>query len=483
MLFHKSFERLHRAVERIAQQLAQADSEQRGYLLQELEALRELAHPFLEMWLKLEDQLDALYEQYAPDHHEKIDTTPMIAAEIGTTLSSDQGYQLFRKGLGYFDLLMFPESIREFKEIVESDPDMVIARLYLAISYLATGHYEEAQSHLNIVQKSAKDKLLQAAVHDARAQLWILKNQPAKAMQELSAVLAINPNYSDAQFNYAVCSYLLGDYKQAQASAQKALVTEPKDGDLWRIYGAAQFAQGNLLQALKAYQNASTWLPTNSYIATEMAIILLHLGRLKEADALLREIERRGHHFAHYYGAKGELALRLGHTQEAVAFFKKQACLTRTNLSLERLAWALYADKRFDEAAHYFERHVELFGYSLQATVGLARIASLRGQMAAARSYLRRIIRAKQDKVRALGLAELGRMYLEQGDIERAKRYLHCSLRIDRSQESTLVFLGIAMHQGALHETQPSDLQTLTEVTPSFGIDSISLLSDTEATT
>lgn len=47
MLFHEPFERLMRAVSRIAKQLETADVQQRQYLIQELEELRTLCNPFL----------------------------------------------------------------------------------------------------------------------------------------------------------------------------------------------------------------------------------------------------------------------------------------------------------------------------------------------------------------------------------------------------------------------------------------------------
>ncbi len=500
MLFHKSFERLLRAVDRIAKQLATADTQQRQYLLQELEELRTLCNPFFEMWIKFEDQIEALHDQYTNDstfedqeqttHSENTVTpsaphisAPTYMTEFSTALLSDQGYHFFRKGLGYFDLLMFHESIDEFKKIVDMDPDMVVARLYLAISLIATGAYEEVNTHLDIVQQTATDHVLRAAVHDTRAQMYMRQNNPRSAIKELNAVLSINSTYSDAVFNRAVCAYLLGDYSLAQNSAAQVLSLDKQDIDAWRLYGAALYAKGDFSTACKAYQKTRDLAPKHVQVAIEMATILVSLRRLNEAEAVLREVTIQGRKMSAYYGVLGEIALHRGNAKEAIIFFKKQATLTRTKASLQRLGWALYADKRFDEAAQCFEHHIHTFGQSLQAVIGLARIASHRGKLMTARALLQKLVRDERYKVRAQGLSEIGRMYLEQGDIDRAKRYLHSSLALDRTQESALVFLGVAMRQHALETPILSEPTASTEIVPASGIDSTSLLSDTETTT
>ncbi|MCY0894530.1 MAG: tetratricopeptide repeat protein [Acidibacillus sp.] len=501
MLFHEPFERLMRAVSRIAKQLETADVQQRQYLIQELEELRTLCNPFFEMWLSFEDQIEALYEQYAlpPEEGEEYvkpkqvlqgkDSTAHTSesakpsqefmVELGSTLLSEQGHQLFRRGLGYFDLLMFPESIVEFKKIIEMDPHMVIARLYLAINYIATEQYEEAHVHLSFVQQVAQDHLLRAAVHDARAQMYMRQNNYEQALDELTSVLSINPSYSDAYFNHAVCAYHTGNFTLAQDSAKKVLTENSMDVDAWRIYGSALFAIGNIQSALAVYAKIRKWVPKNPQIAIELAKIYVSLKRIQEAETLLHEVEKNSQVRSAYYGLQGDIALYKGLSKEAVALFKKQASLTRAPISTQRLAWALYADQRFDEARQYFEQHYEQHKDSISSVVGLARIASYQGNLATARGYLQQLIRDKRSKVRAIGLSELGRMYLEHQDIERAKRFLYSSLAIDRTQETAIALLGLAMRLSANDATYKSSESLSTNSSAISGIDSTASLSDT----
>ncbi|MGB8954610.1 MAG: hypothetical protein WCC10_04505, partial [Tumebacillaceae bacterium] len=63
-MFEKPFQLLNRAVDRIEQQLEQADRDQRQILGEELIALRNACDKFVEQWLSFEERVSELSEEY-----------------------------------------------------------------------------------------------------------------------------------------------------------------------------------------------------------------------------------------------------------------------------------------------------------------------------------------------------------------------------------------------------------------------------------
>ncbi len=51
--------------------------------------------------------------------------------------------ETFRRGQGYYKLLMFEQAIAEFEQLVRQYGDFLIARLYLAMGYLQKGDLDE----------------------------------------------------------------------------------------------------------------------------------------------------------------------------------------------------------------------------------------------------------------------------------------------------------------------------------------------------
>lgn len=514
MLFSQPFERLFRAVNRIAEQLRQADPDQRRYLIEELDALRAMSSDVFELWLRFEDEVDALLERYSPADASSSDadlTQPVgagasaptgdapistphaphaavpalspqnlipaasFAADLGSAWNTPVGFRLLRRGLGYFDLLMFPESIREFEQMVALAPDMVVARLYLALSYIATDAFENAETQLALVRATATDRILRAAVHDALAQLYMKQERIRDAQNELERVLAIQPEYGDVQVNLAICAYSLGDYAKARRAAAGAIQLAQDDALAWRLYAASAWAQGDLVEAHRGYRSVLRLMPANSGAVLEMAAILTQLNRVQDAESLLRELLDNGREPQSALKELAELALRTGDFGKAALLFKKCAALHHdADKFVDRLGWALYGAGRLEEARRAFERHLAVHGASVSNLTGLARIAASEGDTAAARELLARFTHHANPEWRAHGLAELGRLYQEMGASERAIRYLHSALSINRRQEDALLYLEMAQ-RAAGQETQTA------ECAQTAGVDRAARLFDTES--
>ncbi|MCY0868983.1 MAG: tetratricopeptide repeat protein [Firmicutes bacterium] len=293
-MLDKHFERLQFAILRIDRQLAAADSEQRAYLLEELEALRQLGGRLFDLWVGFEDQVQDICERHGGaaalagpglDAHVPESST-LHMADIGTILDSDFGLNLFRRGMGYFELFMYDECTPLFKRVLELDPDMTIARLYLGLCHLAQGDLHAADEQLSRVLATAADPSVRAAAREARAQMLALSGQLQSALDELATVLCDRPHDVDTLVNAAICAYALGQFAQSQSFATQATQVDPDDAVAWRLAGASAFAQRQVAAAARCYRHAVQLRPRDADLAQEAVAVEKTLRNSASASAV-----------------------------------------------------------------------------------------------------------------------------------------------------------------------------------------------------
>lgn len=476
-LFKESFQTLHRAVDRIARQLTLADAGSREYLLEELDALQEIGNRFLESWIDFEDKIQDLRDRFEDTAHSSSlantgeylielndtevtvvsdDSNPLLGnhmqADIGQALTTELGERWFRQGIGYFDLLMYKESRLQFEHIVHLDPHMTIARLYLALCLIASGDAKEALRHLHIVEQTARDPAVKAAVHDARAQLFARAGRYKEAMTELGLTLSIRPEYIDAHVNLAVCAYLARDYKEATVHAQNALTLDKKDVTAWRLLGASAHALGYHKEALAAYTRAHQIAPGASGLMIEAGRVCLAARQARLAHNWFS----RALYSVHKYEALAglvEVALLERQYAQAVLLTKKQLCLQPDSpTALLRLGWSLIGSERMDEAERVFTQYEATHGACAYTLTGKARIAVHKDHLEEAHRLLRQVVSDPQSAHRAHGLSEYGRLHLDRGELRLAIRCFQGALALDRKQEDALMGLGAAFREQSRRE-------------------------------
>jgi tetratricopeptide (TPR) repeat protein len=78
------------------------------------------------------------------------------------------------------------------------------------------------------------------ARHERLAQQYLAQRQPAKAIPELQAVLALDPNNFDARANLGVLTFFQGNYEQALPLLRAVVAAKP---DLWKIQSLLGIAE------------------------------------------------------------------------------------------------------------------------------------------------------------------------------------------------------------------------------------------------
>jgi len=468
-LFQQSFQYLHRAVDRIATQLQSADPSQRTFLFEELTALRHIGERFLESWMDFQDKVQDVTERYQqaedvptdmPSDQEaptfltvikKPDDVGALGEDIGQALFHDSGERWFRRGLGYFDLLMYKEAMSQFEQILELDENMTVARLYLALSYIGTQRFEEAERHLRVIIRTARDAAVCAAAHDARAQLYAQSGRLHDAQSELLQTISIRPDYLDAHLNLALCAYSAHDYIQSLRYAQHALTLDADEPVAWRVTGAASFALGRSKEALTAYLRVYELTPLDTDVQVEIGKIYIAMRKPSQARLWFNRVASIRRCYGDALIGLIDVALLEQDYEKAILLAKKQISLERDVApAWLRLGWALIGQGEFERAEKLFETFHERYGVLPQTLSGQARILVARGERQQAKSLLRQLLQMDNAEARAHGFTEFGRMYLEAGEMRKAIRCFQGALAIDRRHEDALLGLGAAKQ--ALHE-------------------------------
>ena len=78
------------------------------------------------------------------------------------------------------------------------------------------------------------------ARHERLAQQYLAQRQPAKAIPELQAVLALDPTNLDARANLGVLTFFQGNYEQALPLLRAVVAAKP---DLWKIQSLLGIAE------------------------------------------------------------------------------------------------------------------------------------------------------------------------------------------------------------------------------------------------
>jgi tetratricopeptide (TPR) repeat protein len=502
-MFDKPFEQLFRAVERIEQRLEQVnDAEQKQVLAEELIALRNACDIFIEKWLAFEERVAYIGEKFGLELDGSLSvqeiqglhtawTGMMLAGEEGSpiafesppgpagksaqeileTIEQQEGQEVakkiqgkfllvpemafpksgeeqlvraFRRGMGYFDLLMFAEAVEEFEKVVRLDSDFVIARLYLALGYLGKQDYESATRHLRLASLGENNTFILATIHNTFGHIYAGQGQYLDAAKEFAKVIELLPSFRDAFFNLGVCHYHVGAYQDALYAFERAAALED-DWEAERLIGYSWIRLGHPERALPHFEKAYRLNSLNEHVLLELADLYQNLGFLRAAKSLLRKAHEYFPQAADVVGSLGWLAMREGRFSEAISLFKKQLSIHPHHpQALLNLGWACMKSGDLARAERCLRDLLRLKPGQPQALAGLAQIRWLQGDQQGAKTGWAELSQEDSAEARKLGNLYLGRLAIEEERYRDAVDHLNTALLYDRSCAETHFFKGLA---------------------------------------
>lgn len=178
------------------------------------------------------------------------------------------------------------EAAKELRSILETSPDHVQAHIVLGVVMRGQGE---------------RDKAL--ALHKKAAELA--------------------PRSGKAHFELGVSQNYVGDNQGAEQSLKRATELEPAVALNWYAYGELLRALQRFPEAVEMYRKALTIEPDHAKASNKLAIVLLHLGDLKEAEAVLTAHVRQHPEEATLYFTLGEVYAKQEAHEQALAAYEK----------------------------------------------------------------------------------------------------------------------------------------------------------------
>lgn len=189
-MFKQLFEVMNETLDEIMEDYPTAEGSHKQLLTDQLEVLKSMSDHCVEEWLSFEEKLG--------NFRQMKDLTDIEA----NPLWDDEHYT---RGKGYFELMMFPEAIREFEEVIRRYPDLVPPNFYLALSHLQDHNYHEAYHYFNTVLPLTDDCKVKAVSYNAMGCIHAVDKDMSKACQLFQLAHETDPSLKDPLKNMTAC--------------------------------------------------------------------------------------------------------------------------------------------------------------------------------------------------------------------------------------------------------------------------------------
>jgi tetratricopeptide (TPR) repeat protein len=242
-------------------------------------------------------------------------------------------------------------------------------------AYTDMGDYEEAATAYNSLQalgRTIASPLALAYMSDSRmAYLRYLHGDSAEAIRlmksAIDAALQTNvprENLAWLYFELGERYFQTGDLENADLSYRSGIAADPNHYRSLAGLAKVRAAQGKLEESIQLYQRSIAIIPFPVYVA-ELGDVYRKVGRANEAQKQYDLVEYIGHlSKLNQVLANRELALFYADQgiklPEALELARKELEVRRDIYTWDTLAWVLYKNGRFEEAAEAIDKALAL---------------------------------------------------------------------------------------------------------------------------
>ena len=328
------------------------------------------------------------------------------------------------------------EAIKHYRKMQKLDPRDLSVDLQIGVTYLAMEQYPKAKTQLDMVWKKAQggtDGNLKQKILDSMARLAMKQGKHDDA--EKYFLQAMNAGGDPANCSYHALGELyagLGKFKKGARFVMKAAELEPERGDIQLRAAVLSFLAYDFKSSRKYCDRIIDRSPGNLSRTFNISGYLLLLekkyDRAREAFDSVLKVD------ALDSGAnvgKGHLALIEKNYQSAQSLLKSHAASLPPSTELQGypylvfkmaslgMAWLMSNQAKHAEAIRYFDKILTRTETDLFALLGKGSSLTALGQLKDARDAFKKVL--ELDPGNQYGLAELGLVKLNSGDIEGAK--------------------------------------------------------------
>jgi hypothetical protein len=137
---------------------------------------------------------------------------PQLMEGIGEEKKPLGPEDYFSRGCAYDRLNMFGEAVKEYRQSLALNPNLMEAYVSLGTDYYRIGQYDEA---IEAYKQAIKRQPDSASLYNKLGSIYILDRNYPMAIAEFKKAISIDPGDADAHFSLGIAYFLNGDREAA----------------------------------------------------------------------------------------------------------------------------------------------------------------------------------------------------------------------------------------------------------------------------
>jgi tetratricopeptide (TPR) repeat protein len=244
-----------------------------------------------------------------------------------------------RRGMDLVARGELDRAIVDLEVAVRAEPDLLLARTYLALAYFERGRYADAVEQCN--------GILARAPSDFDGKLLLGKSllrlgRGAEARVALERAAAIDEASPEPWVELAQLHLIARSRSEAETAFKKAAEIDDEAPSVLLLQGKLAMVAGSLPYAEKLFRAAVEAAPSEVEPRVQLGNLLLTQRRLEEAEELFRQSLEIRPEAADLYLGLGHSRALAGRMEEAIGLFEKALALSPdSTLVLNSLGFAL----------------------------------------------------------------------------------------------------------------------------------------------
>ncbi|WP_054949650.1 tetratricopeptide repeat protein [Numidum massiliense] len=365
----------------------------------------------------------------------------------------------FREGQGYYNLWMLPEAMQHFNEVVAVEPDFILGRLYLALTYYERRELDEAERQLRLVLETAPHDEFRRIANHMLGCVAVKRGRDPEAVRHFSAALQFDDSDSDTLFNLGACHIRLRAVRLAIPFFEQVILQRNDDWESM-LYLARAFAALGQAELAAYWRRVAYEASQKPHIATEIADSYEQQGQLDVACAWNMYCVRKHPEWAEGYHGVAWILWKRDRDPRAIVWLKKALALKRDDVNiLFSYWWIVQAEGTARE-----KQRVEQFLASRLEEYHLWQLARgnqyrLSGDAEQARSALTPLLNAKALGMQGAAHYQLAHLYMAEQKWLKAVQHFHAARDRDVYLNDTWLFEGICHYLAGDIDTSRRCLQ------------------------
>ena len=188
----------------------------------------------------------------------------------------------------------FTRTRRYAQDALALDPSL--AEAHCMLGEIAFYHEWDPDATERHIQHALALEPRSAEALQLSARLNALRGRRQQAVADCNAAIEADPVSLGTQWYAVVVAFMVGDYHQAIAAAERVIAQEPRYPDAFRWRGKSRCAVGDVEGGLADLKHAAALGSTLPFLAAEVAVAECLTGNHDEARRIRDDLLRRGEH-------------------------------------------------------------------------------------------------------------------------------------------------------------------------------------------